>query len=112
MAKQNKPEVKPAAPLSSASNTSSRVTSSTKAKPMGTFMFGRMNYILLAIGLITMVIGFALMSGGATSDPNVFPKEEIYSFKRITLAPIVILIGFIINLVAIFYKDKSENLSN
>lgn len=47
------------------------------------------------------------MSGGATSDPAVFPKEEIYSFRRITLAPIVIMIGFGIEIVAILKRPKS-----
>lgn len=72
------------------------------------FIFDRTNYIIMVAGVVVILLGFALMSGGATADPNVFPKEEIYSFRRITLAPIVVMIGFGIEIFAILKRPKSE----
>ena len=57
-------------------------------------------------GVVVILIGFSLMSGGATTDPNVFPKEELYSFRRITLAPIVVMFGFAIEIYAILRRPK------
>ncbi|MBX2903453.1 MAG: DUF3098 domain-containing protein [Chitinophagales bacterium] len=68
------------------------------------FVFDKTNYVLMVAGVIVILIGFVLMTGGATSDPNVFPADEIYSFRRITLAPIVVMIGFAIEIVAILKK--------
>lgn len=72
------------------------------------FVFGRENYIMLIAGAVTVMIGFALMAGGGSEDPNVF-NPEIFSFRRITLAPTVIVIGFAIVMVGIFRKPKSSN---
>lgn len=67
------------------------------------------NYKLLAIGFVIIVIGFLLMIGGKSSDPNKF-SEDIFSFRRVTLAPIVVLAGFIFEIWAIMKKPKdSEN---
>lgn len=70
------------------------------------FVFGTTNYIILIIGLITVISGFLLMMGGGSKDPNVF-NPEIFSTQRITVAPIVVLIGFTIGIIAILYKPKS-----
>jgi hypothetical protein len=67
---------------------------------------GKENYILLAIGFGIIIIGFLLMVGGKSADPNVFNGNEIFSFRRITLAPIVILAGFIFEIYAIMKKPK------
>ncbi len=75
-------------------------------KQMG-FAFGPQNYRLLIIGLVVIIIGFILMSGGKSDDPNVF-NEDIFSWRRITLAPIVVLIGFVIEGVAIMKKPKNK----
>lgn len=77
--------------------------------PKGVYQFGKMNFIIMFVGFAVLGIGFALMAGGATKDPNIFPADEIYSFRRITLAPAVIIAGFIIELIAIFYKEKSNS---
>ena len=69
--------------------------------------FGRKNYTLLLIGLGLIVLGFLLMTGGKSANPNVF-NEEIFSFRRITLAPILILAGFVIEIYAIMLKPKEE----
>lgn len=70
------------------------------------FIFDRTNYIIMIAGVVVILLGFALMSGGATTDPAVFPKAEIYSFTRITLAPIVIMLGFGIEIFAILKRPK------
>ena len=67
--------------------------------------FGRSNYTWMLIGAACIVIGMLLMSGGKSPNPDVFDANEVYSFRRITLAPIVIIIGFVIEIYAIFKKD-------
>lgn len=69
------------------------------------FAFGRENYKLLIIGVAVLIIGNLLMIGGGSDDPNVF-NPEIFSFRRITLAPLVILAGFATVLIAIVKKSK------
>lgn len=69
------------------------------------FAFSRTNYMLVIAGVIVIFIGFLLMVGGGSKDPNVF-NPEIFSERRITVAPIVVLIGFAIEVVAILYKPK------
>jgi hypothetical protein len=81
---------------------------SKEASKKDAFIFGKRNYTLLIVGLVFISIGFLLMIGGGSDDPNVF-NEEIFSVRRITIAPILILIGFGIELVAIMSKPKSEN---
>jgi fumarate reductase subunit D len=76
-----------------------------KEKP--NFALGRENYKLLAIGFGIIIIGFLLMLGGKSKDPNEF-SENIFSFRRITLAPIVVLAGFIFEIWAIMKKPKEE----
>jgi len=70
------------------------------------FAFGRRNYQILFIGLAIVVFGYILMSGGGTADPNEFNEAELFSPRRITLAPIMVLIGYAIVGCAIMYKPK------
>lgn len=70
------------------------------------FAFGRQNYILLIIAIAFIVIGFLLMVGGGSDDPNVFNEKELFSFRRITLAPIIVLTGYVIAIFAIMKKTK------
>lgn len=72
------------------------------------FALGRENYKLMAIGFAVIIIGFILMSGGKSDDPKVF-SEEIFSFRRITLAPVIVLAGFIFEIYAIMKKPKADN---
>lgn len=72
------------------------------------FLFGKRNFILLIVGLVFVAIGFILMIGGGSDDPNVF-NNEIFSPRRITWAPIFILIGFGIEIFAIMSKPKDED---
>ena len=67
-------------------------------------LFGKRNYKFMLIGILFIAFGFILMSGGGSDDPNVF-NEEIYSFRRIRLAPILVIIGFIIEVYAILTKS-------
>jgi vacuolar-type H+-ATPase subunit I/STV1 len=78
----------------------------SKEKTYSGFAFKRINYILMIVGVVVIAIGFALMAGGGSDDPNVF-NPEIFSTRRITVAPIVVMLGFIIEAVAIMYKSKS-----
>ena len=64
------------------------------------FLFERVNYKILLIGLAVIALGFILMSGGGSDDPNVF-SEDIFNFRRIRLAPTVVLLGFGITIYAI-----------
>jgi fumarate reductase subunit D len=70
------------------------------------FALGRENYKLLAIGFVIIVIGFLLMLGGKSDNPAEF-SDEIFSFRRITLAPIVVLAGFVFEIWAIMKKPKA-----
>ena len=69
------------------------------------FAFGRINYTLMLTGIGLIVLGFMLMAGGKSDDPHVF-NPEVFSFRRITLAPIVVMAGFVLNIYAIVKKAK------
>jgi uncharacterized membrane protein len=70
------------------------------------FAFGKENYRMLIIGVVIVVIGYLLMIGGGSEDPTKFNADEIFSFRRITLSPIVILAGFVVVLLGIMKKSK------
>ena len=72
------------------------------------FIFKKANYKLMFIGLAVIAIGFLLMSGGGSNDPNVF-NPAIYNFQRIRLAPTLVLIGFGIQVYAILFNKKKED---
>ena len=79
---------------------SSEIADNQKVMP-----FCKMNYIIVLIGLALIALGFILMIGGGSSDPDVF-NEQMFNFRRLTLAPILVLAGFIVEIVAIFWKGK------
>ncbi len=83
---------------------------SAPAAPRGNqvFLFDKRNFIFMGIGLACIILGFFLMSGGKSPDPHQFLYNEIYSFRRITLAPIVILIGFGIEAYAILMRPTNS----
>jgi membrane-bound ClpP family serine protease len=74
---------------------------------MERFALGKENLKLLVIGFVIIVVGFLLMTGGKSNDPNVF-NPEIFSFRRITLAPVVVLFGFLFEIYAIIKKPKAN----
>ncbi|SFF28962.1 DUF3098 domain-containing protein [Flavobacterium xueshanense] len=69
------------------------------------FLFDKINYQILLIGIVVIALGFILMSGGGSEDPNVF-SEDIFNFRRIRLAPTTVLIGFGITIYAILKNSK------
>ncbi len=70
------------------------------------FLFDKLNYKILLIGLGIIALGFILMTGGGTEDPNTFDEEALFSFRRIRLAPTIVLVGFGITVYSIFKKSK------
>ena len=68
-------------------------------------VFGKKNYQLMLLGLIFITLGFFLMSGGGSEDPNIF-NDEIYNFRRIRVAPILVVFGFMIEVYAIMKNPK------
>ena len=67
--------------------------------------FGKQNFIIVLVGLALIALGFILMIGGGSSDPDVF-NPKMFNFQRLTLAPILILLGFVTEIVAIFWRNK------
>ncbi len=71
-------------------------------------IFPKENYKFMLAGIVVIVLGFLLMMGGDSSDPNSFKPEQVYSFRRITLAPIVIVLGLVIEVYAIMHRPKPK----
>ncbi len=69
------------------------------------FLFGKKNYVIMLIGMVIIALGFILMSGGGSNDPNIF-NPDIYSFRRIRLAPTLVIIGLAVEVYAILAKSK------
>lgn len=77
-------------------------------KPERPFLFEKQNYLILLTGVVVIALGFLLMAGGNSTDPNVF-NEDVFSFRRIRLAPTVIFIGFGICIYSIFKTPKKQS---
>jgi uncharacterized membrane protein YidH (DUF202 family) len=75
-------------------------------------LFGRENYKWMLIGLVIIVIGVLLMMGGKNTDPNTFDPKEVYSTRRITIAPILILLGLGVEIFAIFRRPDNDKRSS
>ena len=71
-------------------------------------LFNKQNYLLMLAGLIVLAIGFFLMAGGKSADPKIFNDNEVYSTTRITIAPLMIIAGFIIEIFAIMKKPADS----
>ena len=69
------------------------------------YLFNKRRYRFLTLSIIIIGIGFILMSGGESTDPDIF-NNEIYNFRRIRLAPLMVLLGFVLCMFSILYKDK------
>ncbi|WP_276133347.1 DUF3098 domain-containing protein [Polluticoccus soli] len=91
--------------------TTTKTTTTTTKKTTGhqTFLFDKSNYMWMIGGVALILLGFLLMSGGKSPDPHQFNYDEIYSFRRITLAPLLILIGFGVEVYAIMKKPASDS---
>jgi hypothetical protein len=72
-------------------------------------LFTKENYLWMAIGGIFIIAGMFLMAGGKSADTNVFLPKEVYSTTRITVAPILIVVGLVVEIYAIFKKTKVVN---
>ncbi|MBO4961828.1 MAG: DUF3098 domain-containing protein [Flavobacteriales bacterium] len=70
-------------------------------------LFTRENYILVAVGLAVIMLGFFLMSGGNNDDVTIF-NPDVFSSRRIFWAPLIVILGFVIEIVAIFYSKKEN----
>lgn len=81
--------------------------SEKKQIPANTQLFTRQNLMWMLAGAALIAIGMILMSGGKSNDPAVFNEQEVYGFVRITIAPILIIAGFVVGIIAIFKKPKS-----
>ena len=76
-----------------------------KQENKGKFLFGKRNYMIMLVGIVFIALGFILMAGGGSDDPAVF-NEEIYNFRRIRLAPTLVLLGLAIEIYAIMAKSS------
>ena len=70
-------------------------------------LFAKDNLVWMLIGAVIVALGFILMSGGKSADPRVFDTKEVYTTTRITIAPILIVAGLIVEIYAIFKKSKA-----
>lgn len=69
------------------------------------YLFNKRRYRFLTLSILIIGIGFVLMSGGESTDPDIF-NNEIYNFRRIRLAPLIVVLGFVLCIFSILYKDK------
>ncbi len=69
------------------------------------FAFGKVNYILMAAGIVILALGYILLAGGGSDDPNVF-NPAMFDTRRLYVAPILIVLGFVVEIVAIMFKAK------
>ncbi len=71
-------------------------------------MFDRQNLLWMLAGAALMILGYVLMTGGASEDPNVFNEDEVYSTRRITVAPLLILAGLVVEIYALFRNNTRK----
>lgn len=83
------------------------IMSENKPAP-ASVLFTKENYTLMAVGAVIIALGMFLMSGGKNQDPNTFDFKVVYSTTRITIAPIVIVLGILVEIYAIFKKPKQQ----
>jgi hypothetical protein len=98
--------------MATTKTTTTTTSTPKKTAPTGNqvFLFDKSNYIWMIGGVALILLGFLLMSGGKSPDPHVFNYDEVYSFRRITLAPLLILAGFAVEIYAIMKKPaNTEN---
>ena len=80
---------------------------SSDDKPRFSFVFTKTNYIIMGVGLVLLALGYILLSGGGSDDPNVF-NYEMFNARRLYVAPILIILGLVAEVVAIMYKPKEK----
>ncbi len=92
----------------SSSATIRKTAATVNSKSTPSILFGKENYKWMLVGLVIIALGFILMAGGKSSDPKVFDPKEVYSTTRITIAPLLIIIGLIVEIFAIMRKPKQS----
>jgi len=70
-----------------------------------TFVFAKTNYIIMLVGILLLALGYILLSGGGSDDPNVF-NPAMFNVRRLYVAPVLIILGLVTEIVAIMYKKK------
>ncbi len=71
------------------------------------FVFNKINYIIMIAGIVLLALGYILLAGGGSDDPNVF-NPEMFNGRRLYLAPILIILGLLVEIVAIMYRGKDS----
>lgn len=84
----------------------------TEAVPNPALPFGRRNYILILCGIGAILLGFILLSGGGSDDPAAEFNYEMFSFRRLYVAPVLLLVGFLFEIYAVMYRPKTEAKDN
>lgn len=87
---------------------SKKVTPAPVKRETSEYLFDKTNYSWMLIAAAVLILGCILMAGGRNADPNVFDRSAVYSTVRITIAPFVILAGFVLGIVAIFRHPKNS----
>lgn len=95
--------------MATSKNTGAATTQADKIKPNNVNLFGKENFLWMLIGAAVIAIGYFIMAGGKSANPKEFNDNEIYSTMRITVAPILIIAGFIIEIFAIMKKPKQNS---
>ncbi|MFM8450284.1 MAG: DUF3098 domain-containing protein [Haliscomenobacter sp.] len=103
MSKQQSPKQKVVVQPKGGSGRTQSSRAQVAEKPVE-FLFGKQNYLLLAVATVLMILGIALMSGGKMPDPNTWDDNLIYSSRRTVLAPAVMIASLIVGVFAIFRK--------
>ena len=88
--------------------TTATTTEKITVKQSPDSLFDKANLLWMLAGVGIMILGFILMAGGRSEDPNVFNADEVYSTRRITIAPILVLAGLVVLIVSIFRHPKSR----
>lgn len=94
-------------PQSQSSTGNKRPNTEQTATNTQEFAFGTTNYILLAVGIVLLGLGYVLLSGGGSDDPNVF-NPAMFDNRRLVVAPLLIVIGLIVEICAIMYRSKKQ----
>lgn len=84
-----------------------KVTQTPENNRQFTFVFTKINYIIMLAGIVILALGYLLLCGGGSDDPNVF-NPAMFDTRRLFVAPILIIAGLVIEIVAIMYKGKNK----
>ena len=78
-----------------------------EGKVQFSFVFTKVNYIIMIVGIVLLALGYLFLCGGGSDDPNVF-NAEMFNARRLFVSPILIFLGFVTEIVAIMYRGKKE----